>query len=101
MTSAIDLETPRRGLPGGRALGLAAAVAVLALVVVLSLAVGSRPVAPATALTAIVGYDPSDQGQVIVREVRGPRTAIGLLAGVALGLAGALMQGITRNPLAD
>ena len=38
---------------------------------------------------------------MIVRELRVPRTLLGLLAGLALGVAGALMQGHTRNPLGD
>ncbi|NEE32112.1 iron ABC transporter permease, partial [Streptomyces sp. SID7982] len=37
----------------------------------------------------------------IVREVRVPRTLLAVTAGAALGLAGAVMQGLTRNPLAD
>jgi iron complex transport system permease protein len=37
----------------------------------------------------------------VVRDQRAPRTLLGLLAGLALGLAGALMQGLTRNPIAD
>jgi len=38
---------------------------------------------------------------VVVRDLRVPRTVVGLLAGLALGLAGSIMQGVTRNPLAD
>ena len=38
---------------------------------------------------------------VVVTELRVPRTEVGLLAGGALGAAGALMQGVTRNPLAE
>ena len=37
----------------------------------------------------------------MVRDMRLPRTALGLVAGAALGVAGALIQAMTRNPLAD
>jgi iron complex transport system permease protein len=79
----------------------ALAVAVLGLVCVASLAVGSRPIAPATVVDAFTGFDPADQEHSIVRDLRSPRTAIGLMVGAALGLSGALLQGLTRNPLAD
>lgn len=48
-------------------------------------------------------FDPAagNTDMAVVREQRGPRTVVGVLAGVGLGLAGALMQGLTRNPIAD
>ena len=49
---------------------------------------------------AFTAYDGSD-AHAIVRELRVPRTELGLLVGAALGAAGALMQGATRNPLAE
>lgn len=85
-----------------------AAVLVVAVVVaaVLSLAVGARPTAPGTVLTALLDPDAlratGDGGDVVaVRELRLPRTVLGLVVGAALGLAGVLMQGLTRNPVAD
>ncbi|WP_433223832.1 FecCD family ABC transporter permease [Dactylosporangium sp. CS-047395] len=45
--------------------------------------------------------DATSTGATVVRELRLPRTVLGLLVGLALGLAGALMQALTRNPLAD
>jgi len=89
---------PARSL---RALGLVAIVGALSVVVVLSLAVGSKPIAIGTVLEALVEPDPSLNDHLIVRTLRVPRTEIGLLVGVALGLAGAVMQGVARNPLAD
>jgi iron complex transport system permease protein len=81
--------------------GLIAAVAVLVALVVLSITVGSVPVPARTAFDALVAFDPTNNQHLIVRELRLPRTIVGLLAGVALGLAGAVMQGLARNPLAD
>lgn len=72
----------------------------LALASVLSLAVGARGIPPTVVLDALFAYDGSDL-HAIVRDARLPRTIIGLLAGVALGGCGALIQAYTRNPLAD
>jgi iron-siderophore transport system permease protein len=77
------------------------AVLALALVCAASLAVGSRSIPLGTVVEALTSSDGRDQEHFIVRELRGPRTLIGLMVGVALGLTGALLQGLTRNPLAD
>jgi iron complex transport system permease protein len=74
---------------------------VLLVVVLLSLAVGSRAVAPSVVLDAVFAPVAGDTDHVVVRDLRVPRTVVGLLAGLALGLAGSIMQGVTRNPLAD
>ena len=50
---------------------------------------------------AIVHYDPANTDHLVIRELRLPRTILGVLVGATLGLAGAVMQGVTRNPLAD
>ncbi|MFE9622830.1 FecCD family ABC transporter permease [Streptomyces sp. NPDC006527] len=72
----------------------------LLLSVLLSLAVGGRQIAPMEVVDALLHGGTSDNAQV-VRALRVPRTAIGLLVGVALAVAGVVMQGITRNPIAD
>ncbi|MFD9890425.1 FecCD family ABC transporter permease [Amycolatopsis sp. NPDC059027] len=94
-------EVRRRHRGVTLAAGLLVLVAVLALAVVLSIAVGARGVAPGTVFDALIHFDPANPDHVVVRDLRLPRTLIGLLAGVALGLAGAVIQGVTRNPLAD
>ncbi|MET9291996.1 iron ABC transporter permease [Streptomyces sp. NPDC003077] len=76
------------------------AVAALLLAVFLSLAVGSRPLAPSEVLDALTHGGGGDAAQV-VRYLRLPRTLIGLMVGAALALAGTALQGITRNPIAD
>jgi iron complex transport system permease protein len=82
------------------AFGLAAICLLLVAVAVLSLAVGARPVAVDEIVRAFTDFDGSE-GHLIVRELRVPRMLIGLMAGVCLGLSGAVMQGVSRNPLAD
>lgn len=84
-----------------RALVSIAALVALVLAVALSLAIGSRPIDLGTVWEALVNLDPADPEQLIVRELRVPRTIIGILAGAALAVAGALMQSLTRNPFAD
>jgi iron complex transport system permease protein len=77
------------------------AAGVLALTVVASLAVGTKSVPLSTVLDTVFHHDPDNGDQIIITSLRLPRTVIGLLAGAALGLAGTVMQGLTRNPLAD
>ncbi|WP_137994163.1 FecCD family ABC transporter permease [Streptomyces vilmorinianum] len=83
-----------------RVLAAVAAVVALLLAILLSLAVGARPIAPSTVLDALLHGGTSDDAQV-VRQLRVPRTLIGLMVGAALALAGTALQGITRNPIAD
>lgn len=93
---------PRRGDAPGRkqAAWLPAAVVVLVLLAAASLAVGAREVPLATVWQALTSFDPGNGDHAVV-QARIPRTVLGLLAGGALGLAGAAMQGVARNPLAD
>ncbi|MEV4440609.1 iron ABC transporter permease [Streptomyces sp. NPDC049577] len=75
-------------------------MALLALAVLLSIALGAEPLGPGQIWHGL--WSPSGrEGDVIVRSLRLPRTVTALVAGVALGAAGALMQGHTRNPIAD
>lgn len=93
----------RTGLLGSgwrRGLGLAVALVVLAVAAMASLAFGARSVPLSDVLPALVDPDGSSAHRV-VREMRLDRTVVGILVGAALGLAGALMQGVTRNPLAE
>lgn len=76
------------------------AILVLAAAVVLSLCVGNQWIGPGEVYRALADFGGSDTERV-VRYLRVPRTGAGLLVGVALGLSGGLMQGVTRNPLAD
>lgn len=78
-----------------------AAVALLVLAVLCSLLIGARPVAPSVVWDAFFAFDAADADHVVVVTQRIPRTLVGLLAGAALAVAGTLMQGLTRNPLAD
>ncbi|SDI44312.1 iron complex transport system permease protein [Sinosporangium album] len=79
---------------------LVLASAVLAVIVAFSIAVGSKNIPLATVWESFVAFNDSND-HVIIRDLRIPRTLLGLLTGTALGVAGALIQALTRNPLAD
>lgn len=82
-----------------RLLWLLLLVALLAAVMVASVMIGSRQVGLADVWSAVQGQvEGFDQAAV---HKRIPRTYLAVLAGAALGVSGAVMQGVTRNPLAD
>nr|WP_305095241.1 iron ABC transporter permease [Prescottella sp. R16] len=83
-----------------RLLGLAALVVLLVLVGFASIAVGARPLTLAEIVHALF-ENTGGETDIIVQSLRIPRTLLGLVVGIALGVAGALIQGHTRNPLAD
>jgi len=96
---AADAARPRTA--SRQAVVVAALVALLVLAVGASLAVGSRPLPLGTVWQALWSPVAGDNDHLVVRDLRLPRTVVGLVAGAALGLSGALLQGLTRNPVAD
>ena len=95
MTAHPHIQGSRIGRPGW----LMLTVAALCLAAVASVTIGTRAVGWADIGAALTGRDETI-GQAAVA-LRLPRTALAGLAGAALGVAGAVMQGVTRNPLAD
>jgi iron complex transport system permease protein len=84
-----------------KALGLVALCVLVLVAVVLSLLLGSRSIDLSSVIDAVLGRGGDAVEGMVVLDLRVPRTVLGLAAGAALGLAGTLMQGLTRNPLAD
>nr|WP_208405008.1 iron ABC transporter permease [Cellulomonas uda] len=82
-----------------RATGLAVCVLAVVVAVVCSLAFGSRVVGWSDVVAGVLHPDDTIAQAAVASRV--PRTLLGLLVGAALGLAGSVMQGLTRNPLAD
>lgn len=103
-TTAPAAAAPGRVRPLRRAPALAAGLVVglvlLGVLAVVSVGVGARQVAPLDAWHALTAFDPTSFDHAAVRS-RVPRTVVALVVGAALGLAGTLMQGLTRNPLGD
>ena len=93
ITTTQLLDRPRSTSAAGPATAYAVMLGLLVVAAVASVLLGSRLISP----TAILEAGPDRT----VLEVRAVRTVMGVLAGAALGLAGACMQGLTRNPLAD
>ncbi len=74
--------------------------ALLLLVSLGSLLFGAGNVSPWLALQTLLGQG-TDEASFVLFELRGPRTLVALVTGLALGCAGALMQTLARNPLAE
>ena len=88
----------RRGL-ARHVMAAVLCLALLALALLASVMFGSRPTSAGDVLRVVTGGGDAYTRTVI--ESRYPRTALGVLAGLCLAVAGTLMQGITRNPLAE
>ncbi|QPH55632.1 FecCD family ABC transporter permease [Pontivivens ytuae] len=84
-----------------RTLPWIAALAALAFAFGWHIAVGAKTIPLGTVLDALVAYDAGTFDHVVVRDLRMPRALVAIGVGAALAVAGALMQGVTRNPLAD
>ena len=75
-------------------------LALLSVMAIFSISLGAKNIAFSKVIEVLLGNDPDSLEQAIILQ-RIPRTIFGILAGGALGISGALMQSITRNPIAD
>lgn len=104
-TRALQAAHQRERLNGTglalRGIGLIVGVALVMLIAVISLRIGSIGISTSDAWDALFNYDAQVYNQTVVRTLRLPRTIIALGVGAALAVAGATMQAVTRNPLAD
>ncbi len=102
-----DLRLAHRGR--GRGLRMAAVAVLMLLVAIVSLGLGTAVISPGTTAQIlahhVIGWPaeatwPSSQDTIII-DIRLPRVLTALLAGAALAVAGATLQSVVRNPLAD
>lgn len=84
-----------------RVIGLFVCTGALLLAMLSSIAFGAADIAPADVWAALVNFDANSTNHLIIRTLRVPRAAVAALVGAALGVSGAIMQGLTRNPLAS
>jgi iron complex transport system permease protein len=95
----VPASTERTTTRRARSSGVAVWLALLGALVLLSLALGSNRLPLHEVLQALTGA-PGDASDIVLGQ-RLPRTVLALLVGAGLAVSGALMQGLTRNPLAD
>jgi iron complex transport system permease protein len=91
--AGIDAASRRRSVV------MAALIALVAILFLTSLGIGPVRLSPLSVLDALFGGG-TDVAQTIVREIRLPRAVLALAIGAVLGLSGAALQGLLRNPLA-
>jgi iron complex transport system permease protein len=84
----------------GRLAGLGVGGLVVLALAILSLGLGAAELDVRSVVRAFAAPDGSS-AQLIVTEIRLPRTLVAIVVGMALGLSGVVMQGVTRNPVAD
>jgi iron complex transport system permease protein len=80
---------------------LIAGAAVLLLAMAASISAGAADIRISTVWQAVFAFDPKVTQHQIIQEIRLPRALAGALVGASFAVAGAIMQGMTRNPLAD
>ncbi|MDT0381899.1 iron chelate uptake ABC transporter family permease subunit [Streptomyces sp. DSM 42041] len=90
---------PPRGRNAVRAAGLLVSLVLLCVLLALSVALGAKALTLDEVWAGLT--DDTSGSWTVVHDMRLPRTLLGLMVGTALGLAGGVMQALTRNPLAD
>ncbi len=100
MTSTPPSRTRRTIWRASLWSGLVLGLGLLLLMLVVSLGLGAADITVGSVYNALVHFDGSFD-HLIIRTVRLPRVLAGALVGAALAVAGAIMQGVTRNPLSD
>lgn len=100
-TPGTPVRPQRTARTRRRVLGLVSLLVLVVAACAASIAIGTRPLGLGTVWTALTDRSLRTEEAVIIWDLRVPRTALGLMVGAALGVAGALMQGHTRNPLGD
>ncbi|WP_145540917.1 iron chelate uptake ABC transporter family permease subunit, partial [Yersinia alsatica] len=103
--SATDSPNPSslkslKSAPRRRGFLLLLSIVVLLLVMAASLMLGAKAIPFSVVWQSLLG-EHNSADSILILESRLPRTLIGVLAGAALGLSGAVIQALTRNPLAD
>lgn len=91
----------RSSSPLAAVIVLVGGIALLLFGIALSISVGAISIRLDTVWDSWVRFDAGINHHLVIREIRLPRALAGALTGAAFAVAGAVMQGLTRNPLAD
>ncbi|MGF9911418.1 iron ABC transporter permease [Paenibacillus ehimensis] len=94
-------KAPIRSRPWMATVLLTVGVCAILLGIGTSIVTGVAHITFGTVWESIVAYDPGNDHHVIIQSLRMPRALAGVLVGAAFAVAGAIMQGMTRNPIAD
>ena len=104
MSAPTQSVTPSTRILGRRSLllpGLLLCLVLLVVCLLWSITLGAANINTQVVYQALFKYDPTNFDHVIIQTVRLPRVLSGVIVGASLAVAGAIMQGLTRNPLAD
>ncbi|WP_243226070.1 iron ABC transporter permease [Microbacterium sp. CIAB417] len=91
-------ESPRSAR---RRIGLIVLLVLITVGVFVSACVGTRDISLESTWNAVLSFDPADSEHLLVVHQRIPRALLAVVVGLCLGVAGAVMQALTRNPLAE
>ncbi len=97
----LHKQTPKRGHAASFAILMVMAGGLLFLSAIMFLFLGAEHISPVEVLQALIAYDADIFNHVIVCDLRLPRLLADIMVGSALAVAGAVMQGNTKNPMAD
>jgi ferric hydroxamate transport system permease protein len=101
LSSFFLFSAPWRNDPAVRfRSALTGAVLVMLTVFVTALMIGPTPITLGSFADALLHFDPQNEAHLVARDIRLPRALLALLVGGSLAASGAVMQGVTRNPLA-
>lgn len=101
LQQAAEPAVPMRSRPFFATVILFGGIALLVLGLALSISVGAADIKLSTVWEAVFQFNPDLTQHQIIQELRLPRALAGALVGACFAVAGAIMQGMTRNPLAD
>lgn len=101
VSTALQRSTRLGRSPSLLLSGLAIGLLLLVLCLFASIGLGAADITPGEVWNALVAFDESSTNHLIIRTVRLPRSLIAVLVGGAMAIAGAIMQGLTGNPLAS
>ncbi|EPJ55408.1 MAG: hypothetical protein OFPI_03860 [Osedax symbiont Rs2] len=82
-------------------LAVIASVAICSLLFMLHLSLGAKPLSYAVLYQSLSSFDNTNFNHMIIHNIRLPRALVAMAVGASLSVAGAIMQGVTRNPLAS
>src|SRR5690348_16151685 len=100
MTTGTQSITSSNRILGSRSVllpGLLVCCVILLLCLLWSITLGAASINTDVVYQALFKYDPSNFDHLIIQTVRLPRVLSGVIVGASLAVAGAIMQGLTRN----